>query len=94
MQIAMKTIDDETINDLAVNWYFLSLQSRNQEVMVPDDIFNELIETGLEVKKHLKDHKFTQQQPMNVVVDGDTYFDIWLDEEDQIQASGLYDDEE
>lgn len=90
----MKTLNDEAINDLAVDWYFLSLQSRNQDVMVPDEVFNELIEAGLKLKDVLKYRQFTETEPMNVYVEGDTYFDIWLDFEDKIQASGLHCEED
>lgn len=92
MHIEPIIFDDETINSLATDWYFLTLQTKNEEIKVADEVFNELIDTGLKLKPFLHGGKFSRLQPMNVYVDGDTYFDLWLDENDQIQSSGLYND--
>lgn len=62
--------------------------------MIDDAVFNELIDAGVKLKSVLKDGYFTAEQPMNVVVDEDTYFDVWLDGEDQIQTGHLYTHEE
>ena len=93
MNSILSVLDDETMNDLAVNWYFLTLQANNENDVISDESVNELIETGLKLKHFLILAKFTLQQPMNVYVEGDTYFDIWLDEQGQISVSGLYDEE-
>lgn len=92
MHIEPIIFDDETINSLAADWYFLTLETKNEEIKVADEVFNELIDTGLKLKPFLHGGKFSRLQPMNVYVDGDTYFDLWLDENDQIQSSGLYND--
>ena len=92
MHIEPIIFDDETINSLATDWYFLTLQAKNEEISVADEVFNELIDTGLKLKPFLRAGKFSRLQPMNVYVDGDTYFDLWLDENDQIESSGLYND--
>lgn len=92
MHIEPIIFDDETINSLATDWYFLTLQTKNEDIKVADEVYNELIDTGLKLKPFLRSGKFSRLQPMNVYVDGDTYFDLWLDEHDQIQSSGLYND--
>ncbi len=89
----MQTLNDETINELAVDWYFLNMQVNSSESVTGDDVFNELIEAGLMMKQYLKIGNFTLEQPMNVYVEGDTYFDIWLDSNNQILASSLYNEE-
>ena len=93
MNSTLPVLDDETLNDLAVNWYFLSLQANSKHTAITDEAVNELIETGLKLMRFLKSANFNLHQPMNVYVEGDTYFDIWLDEQGQIAASGLYDEE-
>ena len=93
MNSILPILDDETLNDLAVNWYFLSLQVNSKYTAITDEAVNELIEAGLKLKHFLKSAKFTLHQPMNVYVEANTYFDLWLDEHGQIAASGLYDEE-
>ena len=86
----MDILDDHTLNELALDWYCLNEQARNQKVMPPDDLFNDLVEAGFLLKVLLKQSEFTKLQPMNAVVRGNIYFDIWLDDDDQIQSSDLY----
>ncbi|MES2828051.1 MAG: hypothetical protein V4687_07850 [Bacteroidota bacterium] len=93
LKYMMQTLNDETINELAVDWYFLNMQVNSSESVTGDDVFNELIEAGLMMKQYLKIGNFTLEQPMNVYVEGDTYFDIWLDSNNQILASSLYNEE-
>jgi hypothetical protein len=91
MDIEMMTMDDEYVNDLAAVWYFLRLHiSSHSSATTTDQMFNELIESGLKLKRILKSGGFTYLEPMNVFVDSDTFFDIWLDADWDIQASELY----
>ena len=82
--------DDEYINDLAMYWYFLTLQFNSTGQSMSDQIANELIEQGIRLKVYLKHGGHTYLEPMNVCVDTDTFFDIWLDDDTDIQYSELY----
>jgi len=84
--------DDEFVNDLAIYWYFLTLHfnatgGRQLELMT-----DELIDRGIQLKKYLRQGGFTYLQPMNVCVDTDTFFDVWMDADGDIQVSELYTD--
>lgn len=85
-------LDDEIVNDMAVDWYFLSLHYYSRSVLIDDEGSNRLIECGITLKIHLRNGTFTFLEPMNVCVDTDTFFDIWLDADGDIQVSNLYTD--
>lgn len=85
-------LDDEFLNDLAVDWYFLSLHHHSRNLLITDECSNQLIESGIILKIHLRKGAFTFLEPMNVYVDADTFFDIWLDADGDIQVSELYTD--
>lgn len=88
------TLNDCFINDLAADWYFLSLHFNNNCLSEADEYANELIDCGIVLKRYLQTWAFTFLEPMNVCVDTDTFFDIWLDADGDIQVSELYSDEE
>lgn len=90
MNIDANLLDDDTKNELASNWFFLTMHANSRSVQSTFELFNELIETGLKLKAILRKSQFSKYQPMNVYVDTDTYFDIWIDSDDQIQTSDLY----
>jgi hypothetical protein len=81
--------ESEKINDLATEWYFLTLETK-AEHFSNDLVVNELIETGLKLKNILLDHGHTSQQPLNVQVDQDTFVGMWIDQNGKLRASPLY----
>lgn len=54
------------------------------------EVAGELIESGLKLKIILKAGQFTYLEPLNVYVDKDTSFDMWMDADSDIQTSELY----
>jgi hypothetical protein len=86
----MLTWSDEYVNDLAVKWYFLCINVAIQPCITSDQTLNELIEYGIKLKEILKSGSYTFIVPLNIFVDTDAYFDIWLDADGDIQASELY----
>lgn len=87
-------LNDDFINDLAADWYFLSLHLNTVGSRCTSEVSDELIESGLKLKIILKAGQYTYFQPFNVYVDRDTLFDIWLDADGDIQTSELYCDVE
>lgn len=85
-------IDDEFVNEMAVDWYFLSLHHQSRTLLVNDEGSDRLIECGITLKVYLRNGAFTFLEPMNVCVDTETFFDIWLDADGDIQVSNLYTD--
>jgi len=85
-------LDDDFLNDLAVDWYFLSLHFNARSLSDASEFADELIERGILLKKFLRNGSFTYLEPMNVCVDTDTFFDIWLDADGDIKAGELYSD--
>lgn len=85
-------LDDEIVNDLAVEWYFLNLHYLSLNGNCHPDILNELIEIGLRLKCILKYKCYTYLDPMNICVDEQTFFDIWLDADTDICVGELYSD--
>ena len=83
-------MDDDFVNDLAISWYFLNLQLSSSEVSKAQLVVDELIDLGLKLKDILKSGGFMFLEPLNIYVDSDTYFDIWIDADDDIQFSELY----
>ena len=90
----LPVLNDEFINDLAMNWYFLTLHFNASGASHSDQFINELIEHGIRLKRYLRDGCFTYLDPMNVSVDTETFFDVWLDADGDIQAGDLYTDED
>ena len=88
-----RKIDRNLINDQALYWYFLSLQFRAGDARMPNEEFVMLIETSLTLSRALLQFGFTLEYPLYVEVDDDTYFHVWLDDQDQIRSSGLYSQE-
>jgi hypothetical protein len=81
--------ESEKINDLATEWYFLTLETK-AEHFSNDLVVNELLETGLKLKNILLDHGHTVQQPLNVQVDQDTFVDICIDQDGKLRAIIAY----
>lgn len=90
MSIDLSLLDDETKNDIACDWYFLNLQLNSYWGSYAGDLSNEVLESGLKLKAILESGNFSEREPMNVYVDSDTFFDVWLDEDNQIQTKDLY----
>jgi hypothetical protein len=90
MKTRPQILNDDFINDLAADWYFLSLHLNAMDARCSDEVSDELIEIGLKLKIILKAGEYTYLQPLNVFVDRDTFFDIWLDADGDIQTSELY----
>jgi len=90
MKTRPQILNDDFINDLAADWYFLSLHLNAVDGKCIDEVSDELIEIGLKLKIILKAGEFTYLQPLNVFVDRDTFFDIWLDADGDIRTSELY----
>lgn len=90
----MITLNDCFMNDLAADWYFLSLCFNGACLSEADAYANELIACGLVLKTYLRKWSFTFLEPMNVCVDSDTFFDVWLDADGDIQVSDLYNNED
>lgn len=82
------TLNDAFINDLAANWYVLMLGF--DEYCKSNNRVNVLIDSGILLKKYLRQGAFTFLDPMNVYMDTDLFFDIWLDVDGDIQFSELY----
>jgi hypothetical protein len=85
--------DDEYVNGLATDWYFLDMFFNNAVPSVAQLIVDPLIEVGLRLKRCLRDGGHTYLTPRNVCADEDLYFDIWLDADGDIRAGDLYMDE-
>lgn len=83
-------LDDEFINDLAMYWYFLSLQFNSTGSSQSDQLADELIENGIRLKKYLRYGGCTYLEPRNVSVDTETFFHVWLDADGDIQVGELY----
>ena len=92
MNLENKKLNDEEINELAAEWYFLSLQTRDEEHQLSDDSLNRLIELGLKLRSTLKQQGYSKTQPLNIFVDDQTYLDIWIDEVGQIRTGALFTD--
>jgi hypothetical protein len=88
----LMSLDDDFLNDLAADWYFLNLHFQSRILLGADEFSNQLIEFGVTLKRYLIKGGFTFLQPMNVYVDTDTFFDIWMDAGGDIQVSDLYTD--
>nr|WP_068890318.1 hypothetical protein [Pedobacter panaciterrae] len=93
MKTDRRILSDDFINDLAADWYFLNLHLIYPGRRCASEISDELIESGLKLKIILKAGQYTYLQPLNVYVDRDTFFDIWMDADGDIQTSELYCDE-
>jgi hypothetical protein len=87
-------LTDDFINELAADWYFLCLHLNMLSESSASDVADELIEKGSKLKIILRAGQYTYLQPLNVYVDRDTFFDIWLDADGDIQVSLLYSDAE
>lgn len=87
-------LTDDFINELAADWYFLSLHLNTPSKSCANEVADELIENGRKLKIILRAGQYTYLQPLNVYVDRDTFFDIWLDADGDIQVSQLYSDDE
>jgi len=82
------TLNDTVINDLAADWYVMMLHFN---VCQPSDEQSDmLIDSGIMLKRYLQKGAFTYLDPMNVYVDTDLFFDIWLEADGDIQFSKLY----
>jgi hypothetical protein len=90
MNTDIHQLNEEQINDLATDWYFLSLQTKAAGHYPDDQIINELIEIGLKLKAILAQENYTVSQPLNVYVDEDTCLDVWLDGEGKMATGTLY----
>lgn len=85
---------DEFINVVATYWYFLYLKFNSVTSGTSNQLADELIDTGILLKSHLQYRVFTCVEPMNVCVDPDTFFDVWLDQAGDIQVGELYSSQE
>lgn len=92
MKTDPKILNDDFINDLAADWYFLNLHLNIPGRRCADEVSDELIESGRKLKIILKAGQYTYLYPLNVFVGGDTLFDIWMDADGDIQTSELYSD--
>lgn len=90
MKTDPQILSDDFINDLAADWYFLSLHLNSLGNRCATEISDELIESGLKLKIILKAGQYTYLQPLNICVDRDTFFDIWLDADGDIQTGTLF----
>lgn len=84
--------DDNYINELATDWYFLHMFF-NSESKDAQLVIDPLIEVGLRLKRLLRDAGHTYVSPRTICAEEDLYFDIWLDADGDIQAGELYLDE-
>lgn len=85
--------DDEYVNELATEWYFLNLFFLHADPMFAATVVDALIDAAGKLKPILKNVGHTFLAPRNICVDDDVYFDIWLDADGDIGFSALLVDE-
>lgn len=85
--------DDEYINGLARDWFFLNMFFATAESRCAERVVDPLIEVGMRLKRCLREAGHTYFAPRNICADEDLYFDIWLDADGDIQVGDLYTDE-
>jgi hypothetical protein len=85
----VSAIDEEYISDLAMYWYFLSIQFDSAGSGRSDQLADELIKHGTQLKRLLQYGCYTCRNPLNVSVGNSTSFNVWLDANGDIRVSKL-----
>ena len=81
-------VDKEFISNLAMYWYFLHIQF-DRDSGRSDEFADELIKHGTHLKKLLQSGGYTEMNTLNVFVGDETCFEVWLNDEGDIQISKL-----
>lgn len=81
--------NNEYLDSLAMGWYFICVNVAIQP-FTSQLVVDAWLQCEFELKKILKSGGYTFLTPLRVFVDSSTCFDIWLDADDDIQASDLY----
>ncbi len=63
MKMQESIVDDDFINNLAADWYFLSLQFDFQNGRYAEEVSDELIEKGLQLKSILRQDRIPTCSP-------------------------------
>jgi hypothetical protein len=85
----ISSVDEEYTSDLAMYWYFLSMQFDAADTGRSDDLADELIKHGAQLKKLLRLGGYTQAHPLSISVGDSVCFDIWLNAMGNIQVGKL-----
>jgi hypothetical protein len=81
--------DEEFTSDLAMYWYFLDLQFDRAGSERSDELADELIKHGTQLKKLLQSGGYTEDNTLSVSVGEETCFQIWLDTGGDIRVGKL-----